>query len=123
MRSRSKEGQPERIEVYAVVGNQPPWSRLEMQGRRPLSPFVGREQELATLRERLRQVEGGPRAGGGRDRRARRGQVTPVLRVRPWRPGAAVADPGDAGDRLRPGHPLSPDHRPAQELLPPRRPR
>ena len=47
------------IEVYAVVGSRPPgaqWSRL---GRRPLSPFVGREPELAILHERARQVEGG----------------------------------------------------------------
>jgi tetratricopeptide (TPR) repeat protein len=53
--------------VYAVVGNRPPGARREWQGRRPLSPFVGREQELATLRERLRQVEGG------------RGQVVGVI--------------------------------------------
>ena len=52
-------GQPGRIRVYAVVGNRPQWSRLGMHGLRPLSPFVGREPELATLSERLRQVEGG----------------------------------------------------------------
>ena len=52
-------GQPGPIGVSAVVGNRPPWARREWQGRRPLSPFVGREQELATLRERVRQVEGG----------------------------------------------------------------
>ena len=52
-------GQPGPIAVFAVVGNRPPWARQEWQGRRPLSPFVGREQELATLRARVRQAEGG----------------------------------------------------------------
>jgi tetratricopeptide (TPR) repeat protein len=51
--------QPGPIGVYAVVGSRPPWARREQQGRRPRSPFVGRDQELATLRERVRQVEGG----------------------------------------------------------------
>jgi predicted ATPase/class 3 adenylate cyclase len=60
-------GQPGRIGAYAVVGNRPQWARLEMQGRRPLSPFVGRDQELATLCERLHQMEGG------------RGQVVGVI--------------------------------------------
>jgi DNA-binding NtrC family response regulator/predicted ATPase len=59
--------QPGRIRVYAVVGNRPPWSRLVRQGLRPLSPFVGRDQELATLGERLLQVEGS------------RGQVVAVI--------------------------------------------
>ena len=45
-------GQPGPIGVYAVVGNRPPRARRERQGRRPLSPFVGRDQELATLHER-----------------------------------------------------------------------
>ena len=70
-------GQPGPIGVYAVVGNRPPWARRERQGRRPLSPFVGRDQELATLRERLRQVEGG------------RGQVVGVM-----------GDPGTGKSRL-----------------------
>jgi tetratricopeptide (TPR) repeat protein len=53
-----------RIEVSGVVGNRPAGAR---PGRRPLSPFVGREEELATVRARVRQVEGG------------RGQVVAVL--------------------------------------------
>jgi tetratricopeptide (TPR) repeat protein len=52
-------GPPGRIMVYAVVGNRPRWSRLEMHRWRPLSPFIGRDQELATLCDRLRQVEAG----------------------------------------------------------------
>jgi DNA-binding winged helix-turn-helix (wHTH) protein len=52
-------GEPGRIEVYAVVGNRPQWARLELHGRRPLSRFVGRERELALLRELLPEVEGG----------------------------------------------------------------
>ncbi len=56
---RLQRGQSGRISVYAVVGNRPQWSRLGMHGLRPLSPFVGRDQELATLAARLRQVEAG----------------------------------------------------------------
>jgi DNA-binding winged helix-turn-helix (wHTH) protein/tetratricopeptide (TPR) repeat protein len=52
-------GQPGRISVYAVVGTRPQWPRLGMHGRRRLSPFVGREQELAMLGARWRQVEAG----------------------------------------------------------------
>jgi DNA-binding winged helix-turn-helix (wHTH) protein/tetratricopeptide (TPR) repeat protein len=51
-------GQPGRISVCAVVGNRPQWPRLGMHGLRPLSPFVGRDRELALLRELLPQVEG-----------------------------------------------------------------
>jgi hypothetical protein len=70
-------GQPGSIGVSVVVGNQPPWARRERQGRRPLSPFVGRDQELATLRERVCQAEGG------------RGQVVGV-----------IGDPGTGKSRL-----------------------
>ena len=52
-------GHPGRISVYAVVGTRPQWSRLGMHGLRPLSPFVGREQEIAMLCQRLPEVEGG----------------------------------------------------------------
>jgi tetratricopeptide (TPR) repeat protein len=52
-------GHPGRNQVYAVVGNKAQWSRLEMHGLRPLSRFIGREQELATLHDWLRQVEAG----------------------------------------------------------------
>jgi DNA-binding winged helix-turn-helix (wHTH) protein/tetratricopeptide (TPR) repeat protein len=52
-------GQPGRISVYAVVGTSPQWPRLGLHGRRRLSPFVGREPELAMLGERQRRVEAG----------------------------------------------------------------
>ena len=51
--------EPGPIGVSAVVGSQAPWAGWERPGRRPRSPFVGRDQELATLRERVRQAEGG----------------------------------------------------------------
>ena len=70
-------GQPGSIGVSVVVGNRSPWARRERQERRPRSPFVGREQELATLRERVRQVDGG------------RGQVVGVC-----------GDPGTGKSRL-----------------------
>jgi predicted ATPase len=70
-------GQPGLIGVYAVVGNRPPRDRWARQGRRALSPFVGRERELAMLRERVCQVEGG------------RGQVVGVF-----------GDPGTGKSRL-----------------------
>jgi hypothetical protein len=52
-------GQPGRIGVYRVVGNRPQWAWVERRGRPPLSRFVGRDRELALLRELLPQVEGG----------------------------------------------------------------
>jgi tetratricopeptide (TPR) repeat protein len=52
-------GQPGRIGVYAVVGNRPPWARVERHGRPALSRFVGRDRELTLLRELLPQVDGG----------------------------------------------------------------
>ena len=51
--------------MSVVVGNRPPGARWERHGRRPLSPFVGREQELVTLRAAGTAGGGGPRAGVG----------------------------------------------------------
>jgi predicted ATPase len=65
------------LEVSVVVGSRPPGARWARQGRRPLSPFVGRELELATLRARVQQVEEG------------RGQVVGVF-----------GDPGTGKSRL-----------------------
>jgi hypothetical protein len=51
-------GEPSRrIRVYAVLGNRPQWSRRDIHRLRPLSRFVGREQELATLNALLLEVE------------------------------------------------------------------
>jgi DNA-binding NtrC family response regulator/tetratricopeptide (TPR) repeat protein len=44
---------------YTLVGTRPRGSRLAMPGRRPLSPFVGRKQALATLCDRVGQVAEG----------------------------------------------------------------
>jgi DNA-binding NtrC family response regulator len=52
-------GEGERLTVYALIrlGAQP--SPLERMGQRALSRFVGRERELATLRDILVHVQGG----------------------------------------------------------------
>jgi DNA-binding NtrC family response regulator/predicted ATPase len=52
-------GEGERLVVYALIrlGAQP--SPLERMGQRALSRFVGRERELAILRDILAQVQGG----------------------------------------------------------------
>lgn len=48
-----------RIVVSVAVGTRPQGSRLALQALRPLSRFVGRERELATLCERSPQLEEG----------------------------------------------------------------
>ena len=50
---------PEQTRVYTVIGLKPQWSRLEMHRQRPLSRFVGRARELATLQGLMDLVEGG----------------------------------------------------------------
>jgi DNA-binding NtrC family response regulator/tetratricopeptide (TPR) repeat protein/class 3 adenylate cyclase len=47
------------VRAYAVVGLGPRCSPLEVYGKRPLSRFVGRERELAALRDLLAQVAQG----------------------------------------------------------------
>jgi DNA-binding NtrC family response regulator/tetratricopeptide (TPR) repeat protein len=47
------------VGAYAVVGMRSRRSPLEVYGKRPLSRFVGRERELADLRDLLAQVEQG----------------------------------------------------------------
>jgi two-component system, NtrC family, response regulator AtoC len=49
----------DRIGAYTVVGLRPRHSPLEMFAQRPLSRFVGRKRELATLSDLLVQVEEG----------------------------------------------------------------
>ena len=49
----------DRIGAYTVVGLRPRHSTLEMYAQRPLSRFVGRERELATLSDLLVPVEEG----------------------------------------------------------------
>lgn len=50
---------PDGDSVYAVVGQGPRRSPLEAYGKRPLSRFVGRERELATLHDLLAQAAQG----------------------------------------------------------------
>src|SRR6266446_1588970 len=52
-------GKAEPITRYKVLGAGPRGSPLAGREERALSPFVGRERELATLEELLAQVEGG----------------------------------------------------------------
>jgi class 3 adenylate cyclase len=90
-------------------------------GGRALSPFVGRERELAELHGLLAQVERG------------RGQVVGIvgdpgvgksrLRVHPVASHPRLADSRMQPGRLRQGHPLSPRHGPPKGLLPDRGPR
>jgi DNA-binding NtrC family response regulator/tetratricopeptide (TPR) repeat protein len=52
-------GQSDQIGAYTIVGLRPPSSASEMHGQRPLSRFVGRERELATVEGSLEQARGG----------------------------------------------------------------
>jgi DNA-binding winged helix-turn-helix (wHTH) protein/tetratricopeptide (TPR) repeat protein len=59
-REVSLAGQPPRpARVYAVVRPKPQWAGLERHRQRPLSRFVGRDQELATLQTLMALVEEG----------------------------------------------------------------
>ena len=59
-REVSLAGQPPRpARVYAVVRPKPQWAGLERHRQRPLSRFVGRDQELATLQGLMPLVEEG----------------------------------------------------------------
>lgn len=60
-------GMPEPVEVYELVGATPGWRRLQTPVARGLSPFVGRQTELATL------CQAQERAGNGQ------GQVVAVI--------------------------------------------
>jgi DNA-binding NtrC family response regulator/tetratricopeptide (TPR) repeat protein len=61
---RAREAQPgigqlDQIGAYTIVGLRPPNSPSEMHGQRPLSRFVGRGRELATLEGSLEQAREG----------------------------------------------------------------
>jgi hypothetical protein len=59
-REVSLAGQPPRpARVYAVVRPKPQGARLELHRKRPLSQFVGRDQELATLQSLMAMVAAG----------------------------------------------------------------
>jgi hypothetical protein len=58
-------GNSEQAKAYAVVGFKPQPVPLAMHSGPPLSRFVGREHELAVLRERLEQAAHGRRQAVG----------------------------------------------------------
>jgi AAA ATPase domain/Adenylate and Guanylate cyclase catalytic domain len=69
-------GKTEPVPIYKVIGTLPRRSPIASRSERVLSPFVGREQELATLDVVFAQVEAGQgqvvgimaEAGGGKSR-------------------------------------------------------
>jgi predicted ATPase len=69
-------GKTEPVTPYKVIGTLPRRSPIASRGERILSPFVGRERELATLKALFAQVETGSgqvvgivaEAGGGKSR-------------------------------------------------------
>jgi len=69
-------GKTEPVSIFKVLGTLPRRSPIAHRSERTLSPFVGRERELATLEELLTQVEAGQgqvvgiiaEAGGGKSR-------------------------------------------------------
>ena len=69
-------GKTEPIPIYKVIGTLPRRSPIASRSERTLSPFVGRERELATLEALFAQVEAGQgqvvgivaEAGGGKSR-------------------------------------------------------
>jgi len=69
-------GKTEPVPIYKVIGTLPRRSPIASRSERILSPFVGRERELATLEAVFTQVEAGhgqvigivAEAGGGKSR-------------------------------------------------------
>src|SRR5262249_56185556 len=69
-------GKTEPVTIFKVLGTLPRRSPIASRGERTLSPFVGRERELATLEALFTQVESGQgqvvgivaEAGGGKSR-------------------------------------------------------
>src|SRR5262245_54282341 len=69
-------GKTEPVPIYKVIGTLPRRSPIANRGERILSPFVGRERELATLEALFAQMEAGQgqvvgivaEAGGGKSR-------------------------------------------------------
>jgi class 3 adenylate cyclase len=61
-------GLPQPLEVYQVLSESTARSRLEAAGSTGLTPLVGREQEVALLREQLGPGQERPWAGGAAQR-------------------------------------------------------
>ena len=108
-------GKSEPVATYRAVREMPTRSRLEIAGARGLTPFVGRKQELASLRRSFEQVQARRRPGHLPVRRGRDREVPSPARVPPlaWRRRDL------AGGPLRPvrGGLLSADRRYRQERI------
>jgi class 3 adenylate cyclase len=94
------------VDVYRVLHESMARSRLEAAGSTGLTPLVGREQEVALLRERWAQVEGRHGAGSVAQRRSRHWQITPGAGAE-GTGGRRAAGVADAVSVLT----LSPEHR------------
>ena len=106
------DGQPTPVSVYAVQGLLRRHAGVAGRGSRALSPFVGRERELALLHDHLATALGGQgqvvglvgEPGMGKTR-----LLTEFCRSVRWEPGDGVCG---AVSVLRPGHPLPAGARP-----------
>ena len=72
-------GLAEPVEVCELVGASTIRRRLQASAARGLTRFVGRQQELAVLRQALEAGWGGTWPAGGRGRRGWRGEIAPGL--------------------------------------------
>ncbi len=111
-------GMTEPVEVFELVGASALRRRLQAAAARGLTRFVGREAELAALRQALDAGRRGPRPGRGGRRGGRGGQVPPGVRVCPCPPHAGLAGAGECLGVLRQGDALLPGRGPAQALRP-----
>ena len=99
---------PEPVEVFELVGASSLRRRLQAAAARGLTRFVGREAEIAALRQALE------RAGAGHGQvvavvgEAGSGQVPPGVRVCPLPPHAGLAGAGECVGVLRQGDALLP---------------
>ncbi len=111
------------VEVCELVGAGPARTRLQAFAARGLTPFVGRQAELAGPAPGPGAGRGRARPGGGGHRGARRGQDPPLPRVHPCVAHPGLAPAGEQLGLLWQGHPVSAGHRPAQGLFSDRGPR
>ena len=104
--------------VYELTGIVPARSRLQASAARGLTRFVGRDAELEQLGAGARARRRGPRAGGRRRGRGRRGEVAARLGVHAVPPHPRLAGARERLGLLREGHAVPARHRPAEGVLP-----
>ena len=100
-------GLPEPVEVYEVTGAGPVRTRLQAAAAAGSRALWGADAELEHPAPGLERRPV-PWPGGRRRRRARRGQVPPVLGVHQSHRTTGVARPGKPLGLLRQGHPYLP---------------